>query len=184
MTNLSAKALGGLLGLLVVMAALLFIPAWTLNYGRAWAFLTMFGAATLAITLYLMKNDPKLLERRVYAGPSAEKEMGQQIVQSITAAGFIAGLVVRAGSPAALVVGAAFRVGAIFWSRRDFSSSSSCTRKTALRRQPSNSLPIRKSFRRAHMRWCAIQCTWAASSCSWASHSRSAHGGDCSSSPS
>lgn len=96
MTNLSAKALGGLLGLLVVMAALLFIPAWTLNYGRAWAFLTMFGAATLAITLYLMKNDPKLLERRVYAGPSAEKEMGQQIVQSITAAGFIAGLVVPA----------------------------------------------------------------------------------------
>ena len=96
MTNLSAKALGGLLGLLVVMAALLFIPAWTLNYGRAWAFLTVFGAATLAITLYLMKNDPKLLERRVYAGPSAEKEMGQQIVQSITAAGFIAGLVVPA----------------------------------------------------------------------------------------
>ena len=96
MTNLNAKALGGLLGLLVVMAALLFIPAWTLNYGRAWAFLAVFGAATLAITLYLMKNDPKLLERRVYAGPSAEKEVGQQIVQSITAVGFIAGLVVPA----------------------------------------------------------------------------------------
>jgi hypothetical protein len=31
MTNLSAKALGGLLGLLIVMAALLFIPAWTLD---------------------------------------------------------------------------------------------------------------------------------------------------------
>ena len=85
MTNLNAKALGGLLGLLVVMAALLFVPAWTLNYGRAWAFLAVFGAAVLAITLYLMKEDPKLLERRVYAGPSAEKEVGQQIVQSITA---------------------------------------------------------------------------------------------------
>ena len=96
MTNLNAKALGGLLGLLVVMAALLFVPAWTLNYGRAWAFLAVFGAAALAITLYLMKEDPKLLERRVYAGPSAEKEMGQQIVQSITAVGFIAGLVVPA----------------------------------------------------------------------------------------
>ena len=50
--NLNAKALGGLLGLLVVMAALLFVPAWTLNYGRAWAFLMVFGAAVLAITLY------------------------------------------------------------------------------------------------------------------------------------
>ena len=96
MTNLNAKALGGLLGLLVVMAALLFIPAWTLNYGRAWGFLTVFGAATLATTLYLMRTDPKLLERRVYAGPSAEKKLGQQIVQSITAVGFVAGLVVPA----------------------------------------------------------------------------------------
>ena len=78
------------------MAALLFVPAWTLNYGRAWAFLMVFGAAVLAITLYLMKEDPKLLERRVYAGPSAEKEIGQQIVQSITAVGFTAGLVVPA----------------------------------------------------------------------------------------
>jgi protein-S-isoprenylcysteine O-methyltransferase Ste14 len=96
MANLNAKALGGLVGLLVVMAALLFVPAWTLNYGRAWAFLAVFGVAALAITLYLMKQDPKLLERRVYAGPSAEKEVGQQIVQSITAVGFIAGLVVTA----------------------------------------------------------------------------------------
>jgi protein-S-isoprenylcysteine O-methyltransferase Ste14 len=32
----------------------------------------------------------------VYAGPSAEQEVGQQIVQSITAVGFIAGLVVPA----------------------------------------------------------------------------------------
>src|SRR3954463_8734754 len=49
--NLNAKALGGLVGLLVVMAALLFIPAWTLDYGRAWTFLAVFGGSTLAITL-------------------------------------------------------------------------------------------------------------------------------------
>src|ERR1700736_5295292 len=96
MTNLNAKALGGLLGLLVVMAALLLIPAWTLNYGRAGAFRAVFGAAVVALTLYLMKNAPQLLERGVTAGPSAEKEMGQKIVQSITAVGFIAGLVVPA----------------------------------------------------------------------------------------
>jgi protein-S-isoprenylcysteine O-methyltransferase Ste14 len=94
MTNLNVKAFGGLLLLLLVMAMLLFVPAWTLNNGRAWAFLAVFGGAALMITLYLMKKDPKLLERRVYAGPSAEKERGQQIIQSITSIGFGAGLIV------------------------------------------------------------------------------------------
>jgi protein-S-isoprenylcysteine O-methyltransferase Ste14 len=94
MTNLNVKAFGGLLLLLLVMAMLLFVPAWTLNNGRAWAFLAVFGGAALVITLYLMKKDKKLLERRVYAGPSAEKERSQQIIQSITAVGFGAGLVV------------------------------------------------------------------------------------------
>jgi protein-S-isoprenylcysteine O-methyltransferase Ste14 len=78
------------------MAALLFLPAWTLGYWQAWAFLTVFGVSALAITLYLMKNDPKLLERRVYAGPTAEKETSQKIIQTITALGFIAMLVLPA----------------------------------------------------------------------------------------
>jgi protein-S-isoprenylcysteine O-methyltransferase Ste14 len=96
MNKLNAKAFGGLVGLLLVMAALLFIPAWTLDFGRAWAFLAVFGAAALAITLYLMKRDPQLLRRRLYAGPSAEKETSQKIIQSITAVGFITELVVPA----------------------------------------------------------------------------------------
>ena len=78
------------------MAALLFIPAWTLDYWQAWAFLAVFGVSSLAITLYLMKKDPKLLERRVYAGPTAEKEPSQKIIQTITSLGFIAMLVVAA----------------------------------------------------------------------------------------
>jgi protein-S-isoprenylcysteine O-methyltransferase Ste14 len=96
MTKLNIKAFGGLLCVLIVMAALLFIPAWTLDYWQGWAFLALFGFSSLAMTLYLMKNDPKLLERRVYAGPTAEKERSQQIIQSITSAGFIAMLVVAA----------------------------------------------------------------------------------------
>jgi protein-S-isoprenylcysteine O-methyltransferase Ste14 len=96
MNKLNAKAWGGLVGLLLVMAALLFIPAWTLDYGRAWALLAVFGAAAVAITLYLMKKDPQLLRRRVYAGPSAEKETSQKIIQSITTIGFAASLVVPA----------------------------------------------------------------------------------------
>lgn len=96
MKDLNKKAFGGLFFLLLVMAALLFLPAWTLNYWQAWAFLAVFGASALAITLYLMKHDPKLLERRVYAGPTAEKESNQKIIQSITSLGFIAMLVLPA----------------------------------------------------------------------------------------
>ncbi len=94
MKDLNKKAFGGFLFLLLVMGALLFLPAWTLDYWQAWAFLAVFGASALAITLYLMKKDPKLLERRVHAGPTAEKETSQKIIQSITALGFMAMLVV------------------------------------------------------------------------------------------
>jgi hypothetical protein len=78
MNDLNAKAFGGLLFVLLVMAALLFLPAWTLDYWQASAFLTVFGASALAITLYPMKKDPKLLERRVYAGPTAERETSKR----------------------------------------------------------------------------------------------------------
>ena len=94
MTGVNKRALVGLLGLFAAMAALLFVPAWTLRYWQAWVFLSIFFGAALAITVYLMKRDPGLLERRVYAGPTAEKETSQKIIQTITSIGFIAMLVV------------------------------------------------------------------------------------------
>jgi protein-S-isoprenylcysteine O-methyltransferase Ste14 len=96
MKSLNIKAFSGLLFLLIVMAALLFLPAWTLDYWQGWAFLTVFGASALAITVYLMKKDPKLLERRLQAGPTAEKERSEKIIQTITSIMFIAMLVVPA----------------------------------------------------------------------------------------
>jgi protein-S-isoprenylcysteine O-methyltransferase Ste14 len=94
--ELYKKASGGLLFLLLVMASLLFLPAWTLNYWQAWAFLAVFGLSAVAITVYLTKRDPKLLERRVYAGPTAEKETSQKIIQTITSISFAGLLVVSA----------------------------------------------------------------------------------------
>ena len=96
MNRLNTKTFGGLLFLLLVMGALLFLPAWTLDYWQAWAFLAVFGVSALAITLYLMKKDPMLLERRMQGGPTAEKEWSQKIIQTITATMFIAMLVVPA----------------------------------------------------------------------------------------
>lgn len=93
MNNLKTKAFGGLLSVLIVMGAPLFLAAWTLNYWQAWAFLAVFGASGLGIIVYLMKKDPKLLERRVSAGPTAEKKTSQKIIMSIASIGFVALLV-------------------------------------------------------------------------------------------
>lgn len=96
MKNLNIKAFGGLLFLLIVIAMSLFLPAWTLDYWQAWGFLAVFGVSVFAITLYLMKKDQKLLERRVNGGPSAEKEKLQQIIQSLAGIAFIAIFVLSA----------------------------------------------------------------------------------------
>jgi protein-S-isoprenylcysteine O-methyltransferase Ste14 len=93
MSILNLKAFGGLLFVLLVMAALLFIPPWSLDYWQAWTFLAVYFASSLAITLYLMKKDPKLLERRVRGGPFAEKQATQKIIMSFASLGFI-GLIV------------------------------------------------------------------------------------------
>jgi protein-S-isoprenylcysteine O-methyltransferase Ste14 len=96
MNSPKMKAFSGLLFLLLVVAALLFIPAWTLIYWQAWTFLAVFGASSVAITLYLMIKDPKLLERRVSGGPAAEKETTQKIISLFASLGFIGLLVVPA----------------------------------------------------------------------------------------
>jgi protein-S-isoprenylcysteine O-methyltransferase Ste14 len=94
MNRLNLKAFGGLLFLVGVLAAALFLSAWTLDYWQAWVFLAVFSASVLAITLFLMRRDPKLLERRVQAGPAAEKRKAQQIIQSLAQFAFIVTFIV------------------------------------------------------------------------------------------
>jgi protein-S-isoprenylcysteine O-methyltransferase Ste14 len=96
MNILNIRALGRTITYFLVMAALLFIPAGTLNYWQAWKFLAINFASSLAITLYLMKNDPKLLERRMRIGSTAEKEPAQKIIMLILLFGSIGLLVVPA----------------------------------------------------------------------------------------
>lgn len=96
MDILNVKALAGLLVLFLVMAALLFIPAWTLDYWQAWTFLTVYFTSSLGITFYLMKEDPNLLQRRMRGGPTAEKETTQKIIMVLTSLGFVSLIVVAA----------------------------------------------------------------------------------------
>lgn len=96
MKSLNARAWLGLVFLAVVMGLLLFLSAGTIHYWMAWAYLAVFFGTSVWITIYLMKNDPALLERRLSAGPTAEKEKSQKIIQLLTSIGFIALLVVPA----------------------------------------------------------------------------------------
>ena len=90
------KAFAGLFLLIVAVMALLFITAGTFRYWQAWIFLAFYFVPPLAITLYLMVKDPKLLARRMRGGPTAERLTAQKIIMSIVSAGFIALLAVPA----------------------------------------------------------------------------------------
>jgi protein-S-isoprenylcysteine O-methyltransferase Ste14 len=80
MKDLSKKVFTGFLQLFIGVAVLLFLPAWTLDYWQAWIFLAVYSLSVLAVTLYLMKKDPALLERRISTGPGSEKRKRQKIL--------------------------------------------------------------------------------------------------------
>jgi protein-S-isoprenylcysteine O-methyltransferase Ste14 len=78
------------------MCALLFGTAGTTRYWPAWVYVSIFVAASVLTSLYLMKRDPSLLARRMRGGPIFEKEGTQRIIMIFTSLGFIALLVVSA----------------------------------------------------------------------------------------
>ncbi len=64
-----AKAIAGFLQLAALLALMLFLPAWTLQYWKAWVYLAVFLGSSLLISIDLWFRDPRLLERRLKAGP-------------------------------------------------------------------------------------------------------------------
>ena len=94
--DLRSKAWFALAVLVALMGLLLFLPAGTVHYWQAWVYLSIFTGASVLTTLYLMREDPALLERRMSGGPTAEKRPVQQFIMLCTSIGFIALLVVPA----------------------------------------------------------------------------------------
>ena len=78
------------------MALLLFISAGTVRYWQAWVYLLIFFGAAAFTTMFLVRKDPALLERRMSGGPTAEKQPTQKFIMLCTSLGFIALLVVPA----------------------------------------------------------------------------------------
>jgi len=96
MTSLRVKAWLALAMLAIVMGLLIFVPARTVRYWQAWVYLCVFFGASTLITLYLIRKDPALLQRRMSGGPTAEKRPAQKLIMLFTSIGFIGLLVVPA----------------------------------------------------------------------------------------
>jgi len=93
MNDVTRGALRSSLFGILALAALLFVPAGTLDYWQAWLFMAVFVCTSGATGIYLAIHDPKLLERRMHVGPRAEKEPAQKIIMAFAMIGFVAMLV-------------------------------------------------------------------------------------------
>ncbi|MFZ1014934.1 MAG: isoprenylcysteine carboxylmethyltransferase family protein [Terracidiphilus sp.] len=94
MKDVNRNALIGLLRMVALLPALIFIPAWTLQYWQAWVCLCAFFVPVAIITAYLMRANPALLARRLKAGAKAETKKTQKMIQSFAAILFLAIFVV------------------------------------------------------------------------------------------
>ncbi len=84
MSNLRREVGLGLARLQVIMMLLIFIPAGTLRFWQGWLFSAVFLASVVFLTFYFLKRDPHLIENRMKAGPGAEQQTSQKIIQAFT----------------------------------------------------------------------------------------------------
>jgi protein-S-isoprenylcysteine O-methyltransferase Ste14 len=75
----------------VLVGALLFLPAWTLNYKGAWLFMALLFIPMFIAGIVMLVKNPALLESRLQA---KEKEAEQSLVVKLSGLMFLAGFVV------------------------------------------------------------------------------------------
>ncbi|WKG02812.1 isoprenylcysteine carboxylmethyltransferase family protein [Mycolicibacterium sp. HK-90] len=80
-TNLRV-AVQSVLGLAVI-CALLFVPAGTFDYWQAWVFLTVYAVMASLSTVYLLRKDQAVVERRMRVGRKSESRPVQKAVLGV-----------------------------------------------------------------------------------------------------
>jgi protein-S-isoprenylcysteine O-methyltransferase Ste14 len=81
---------------LIVLSAVVFLPAGTLNYWQAWVFIATFMVATIFPSIYIARTNPAALQRRMHGGPRAEARTIQKILITGAWVGLFALLVISA----------------------------------------------------------------------------------------
>ena len=78
---------------IVLVGAMLFLPAWTLDYFGAWLFLGVLFIPMAVMGVVMFIRSPELLEKRL---ASKEKESAQKGVVGISAIMFLGGFIISA----------------------------------------------------------------------------------------
>jgi len=73
-------------GAIIIIALILFLPAGTLKYWNAWLFIGALFSPVVLVIIYLIKNDPALLEKRM---KTKEKEKTQKLIIKLSIIPFI-----------------------------------------------------------------------------------------------
>jgi protein-S-isoprenylcysteine O-methyltransferase Ste14 len=92
--DLAKRAFSGFAKFQIALALMIFLPAWSLRYWQGWLYWLLFGASCVVITLYFLRHDRALIERRMQAGPGAETEPRQKLILTFASAALIAMYVV------------------------------------------------------------------------------------------
>ena len=79
--ELTRKALIRTLGFVAFLALVIIVPAGP-SYWQGWLYWIVFSLCCVILTLYFLRHDPALIERRMHAGARAEKEKSQQVIQA------------------------------------------------------------------------------------------------------
>lgn len=94
MNNLYFRAIRATLVGTVAFFAIIFIPAWTLDYWQGWVFVGTLSVSSTFVTIYMALFDRKLLESRLRAGPTAEATSAQKVIVAVGSLVFVAAIII------------------------------------------------------------------------------------------
>ena len=87
--GLKGQASVGLATLAIALWLAMFLPAGSLDYWQGWTYWLLFMGCVSVISFYFMKKDTRLIDSRLKAGPVAEKEKEQKLIQAFASLFFI-----------------------------------------------------------------------------------------------
>jgi protein-S-isoprenylcysteine O-methyltransferase Ste14 len=83
MNNLELRVLTRIMLFSIFLGLMIFVPSWTIFYWQGWVYFLIISVSLWVTTLYFLKNDRALMERRIRIGPKAEQKVSQKIILTL-----------------------------------------------------------------------------------------------------